>query len=84
MTGRIIALDGERHGEVQALLPWYLAGGLSEAEQAMVRQHLGACAECQAELMSERRLAAEVAAAPIAPAPEVERGWAAISERHER
>lgn len=84
MTGRIIPLDGDAHAKVQELLPWYLSGGLNDDEQAMVRQHLGACADCQAELQAERRLAAEVAAAPSAPVLDVEHGWAAMSGHLQR
>jgi predicted anti-sigma-YlaC factor YlaD len=80
MTGRIIPLNGDRHREVQALLPWYVTATLSEAERVQVEAHLGECADCQAKLRDERRLAAEIAEAP-APieAPDVEHGWDQIS-----
>jgi len=83
MSGRIIPLDGERHREIRALLPWFLSGALAPEEQAMVKQHLGACQECQAELLAERSLAAELraAAAQEAESPDVDRAWAAMRGR---
>jgi anti-sigma factor RsiW len=79
MTGRIILLDADRHREIQVLLPWYLAGRLSDDEQAGVKAHLGVCSECQAEARAERRLAEEVAdLPPVAGARGVEQGWRAM------
>jgi anti-sigma factor RsiW len=83
MTGRIIPLRGDQHREIQTLLPWYVAGGLDEAERARVKAHLDRCAECRAELTDERRLAAELSALP-AETGDVEHGWALISQQLER
>lgn len=89
MTGHIIPLRGDGHNQVQALLPWYVSGGLDAAERAQVEAHLAECTECQAELKLERRLAAEVAATPIAGATaagapgDVEHGWALMRRRIE-
>ncbi|HEY2049414.1 MAG TPA: zf-HC2 domain-containing protein [Caulobacteraceae bacterium] len=82
MTGRIIPLNGDRHREVQALLPWYVTAKLDEAERLQVETHLIECADCQAKLRSERRLAAEIAHAPApANALDVEHGWDRISRQ---
>ncbi len=83
MTGRIIPLRGDRHREVQTLLPWYVAGGLDEAERAQVKAHLDRCADCRAELRGERRLATEVAGLP-GEVGDVEHGWALISQQLDR
>lgn len=80
MTGRIIPLRADQHREIQTLLPWYVAGGLDEAERAQVKAHLDRCADCRAALQSERRLAAEVATLP-GEAGDVEHGWALISQQ---
>ena len=80
MTGRIIPLNGDCHREVQALLPWYVTATLSEAERVQVETHLVACADCQAKLRDERRLAADIAdAPPPVGALDVEHGWDQIS-----
>jgi hypothetical protein len=76
--GRIIPLH-DRHQEAQELLPWYVTGTLDAAERLMVESHLADCPECQAELASERRLRAEVAAMPL----DAELGWAAFRQRLE-
>lgn len=67
------------HDRVQSLLPWYVNGTLEAVERVSVEAHLAACPACQAELASERRLAEEVAAMPVAPAP----GWAVLLSRLE-
>lgn len=82
MTGRIIPLNGDRHREVQTLLPWYVMAKLAEAERVQVETHLMECADCQAKLRSERRLAAEIADEPLpANALDVEHGWDHISRQ---
>jgi anti-sigma factor RsiW len=89
MTGRIIKLRGDRHHEVQSLLPWYLNGRLDADERAEVEAHLKDCPECQAELRDERILGAEIATLPIgetsiAGAPgDVEHDWALMRRRIE-
>ena len=75
----IISLHEDPHREVEALLPWYLAGGLNVDEHAAVEAHLGDCHACRAELAFERRLKAEVAALPV----DVEHGWARLHRRLE-
>lgn len=77
MTGSIIRLPEDRHGDVQALLPWYATGRLESGDQALVEAHLLHCAECQADLRLERRLALEVAEASL----DVDQGWAAMRAR---
>jgi hypothetical protein len=85
MTGRIIPMPGEAHRDVQSLLPWYLAGGLNETERALVEAHVSHCAECQADLRDEPRLAAAIADLPMAAAaPTVEHGWSQISRALEQ
>lgn len=71
MTGQIIPLHADEHHEVHLLLPWYATERLDAADHARVGAHLAACAECQADLALERRLAAAVAELPVETAP----GW---------
>lgn len=80
MTGRVIPLQGDWHGELKKLLPWYATGALSAEEHGDVAAHLSTCAECQAELAEEQRIAELVAAAP-APHGDVEAGWQAARKR---
>jgi hypothetical protein len=85
MTGRIIPMPGEAHREVQSLLPWYLAGGLNETERALVEAHVSRCAECQADLRDEPRLAGTIAELRSAAAVlDVEHGWTQMSRAIER
>ena len=85
MTGRVIHLTGDGHRDAQLLLPWYLAGRLDEAERARVKAHVSHCAECQADLRDEPRLAAAVAGLPVdAGRPDVEHGWTLISRQLEQ
>lgn len=79
MMGRIIRLHGDRHQDIQTLLPWYVTGQLEPGEHAEVAAHLGACRECQAELRFERRLDAEIADLPV----DVEQSWALLQRRIE-
>ena len=75
--GRIIPLPGDEHRDLQALLPWYVAGQLDDFEQARVDAHLGACADCQAEARFQRELAAEIKRLPL----DAEAGWSRMRER---
>jgi len=54
MSGQIVHLEPDPHAAVQQLLPWYLTGRLEAAEAAQVDLHLASCAECRAELETER------------------------------
>lgn len=80
MTGRVIPLQGDRHRQIQALLPWYVAGRLDETEQAEVVAHLGGCPDCQSELKIERRLIAEMADLPPQDEdlPGADHGWSQL------
>lgn len=51
------------HREIRELLPWMANGTLEEPLAARLQRHLAGCAECRAELESERSLAAVVAEA---------------------
>jgi len=42
------------------MLPWAVTGRLEGDDSLQVREHLAGCAECRAELESERRLAARL------------------------
>jgi hypothetical protein len=52
------------HQDMQALLPWYAAGSLADAEAARVQQHLRECPACRAELAWQRRLVETAAPLP--------------------
>ena len=75
--GRIIRFDPDRHRETQTLLPWYVTGQLEEEPRARLETHLRDCAECQAELRLERRLAGAVAELPF----EADHRWSELSRR---
>ncbi len=77
MTGDIIPLHSDPHEQVSLLLPWYLTDTLAPAERAVVEVHLRTCLRCQADLMAERRLRAEVAEAVAEPAT-ADAGWQAL------
>ena len=70
-------MRGGDHADVQSLLPWHVTGRLDASEQAAVEDHLRVCAECQADLVSERRLSAAFVGAPL----EVEHGLARLQHR---
>ncbi len=75
--GRIIRLPGDRHREVQLLLPWYVTGRLDPSEQALVEAHLNQCPDCMAELDVEHRLNAEITQLPM----DVDQGWQTLQPR---
>ncbi|HXU99580.1 MAG TPA: zf-HC2 domain-containing protein [Caulobacteraceae bacterium] len=75
--GDILRLDSDRHGEIRALLPWYVTGRLEPEEHARVVAHLASCPECRTEARVERRLGMEVAQAPV----ELELGWQEMRRR---
>ncbi len=61
MTGHIIPLHGDRHNDSRSLLPWYVTGQLDADDLLAVEAHLNTCAQCQADLAIERRLATVIA-----------------------
>lgn len=73
----IIRLRASLHDEAEELLPWLVNGSLDAAEAERVEEHLEECADCRAELASERRLAAAMAALPL----ETDSGWARMKMR---
>jgi anti-sigma factor RsiW len=79
MNSNIVHLEPDPHVAVQMLLPWYLTGRLEQAERAEVEAHLATCAQCRAELDSERlwREMQPLQAAHV----DVEEGWARMRER---
>ena len=80
MNGKIIELETSEHQRVEKLLPWLLVDGLSASELARVHRHLEGCQQCQSDLAWQRRLLQVGEPSPIAE-PDVERAFAAISER---
>jgi anti-sigma factor RsiW len=74
---RIIRLHEESHWALQSLLPWYVNGTLSPAEQVKVEAHLTGCADCQEELKFERLLHGQVAGLPLG----AEDGWKQMQTR---
>jgi len=59
------------HDEAEELLPWYATGRLEAVQRERVEAHLAKCADCQAQLATERRLIEQFRAF----SPEVESGW---------
>jgi anti-sigma factor RsiW len=70
----IIRLHGNKHSEIQQILPWYAAGTLEPQDRAHVDAHLEGCADCQAELRLDHRLRGVISELPL----DVEQGWAAL------
>lgn len=81
MNGRIIPLHGDLHDDTSALLPWYVTGRLDAEDQARVEAHLATCAQCQADLAIERRLAAAVADLPAEDIGDVDDAFAGIKDK---
>ncbi len=52
------------HIRVRGLLALYLTNGLSREEEAGVDQHLPACSDCRAELVTLRLIAADLKSMP--------------------
>ena len=78
MKARILSLDSDEHGAVQALLPWYANATLAAAERARVDAHLGTCARCRADVEFQRHLCAT----PVATPPgDADSGWLALRAR---
>ena len=78
--GRILRFTRDRCQEARSLLPWWVTGQLEGEERARVEAHLRDCADCQAELRVERRLAAAVADLPF----EADLGWTELRRRLDR
>jgi hypothetical protein len=60
----IIRIHDDPHHQTQQLLPWYVTGTLDREETALVEQHLGECAGCREDLVTEAALATYVKALP--------------------
>jgi len=71
--------DGAPHDEAEELLPWYVTGRLDPADRERVEKHLTDCANCQAQLRLERRLADEYRAY----SPNLEANWTSLRKRVE-
>ena len=46
--------------EIQELVPWYIAGGLSSEEERAVAEHLSQCDTCRNDLVMTMRLRLDV------------------------
>jgi anti-sigma factor RsiW len=79
MSGRILHLEPDPHAQVQRLLPWYLTGRLDTAEHDAVEAHLAQCAECRAELRTERQW--QLLQPGDGSQVDVEDGWARMRVR---
>jgi len=79
MSGQILRLEPDPHVAVQRLLPWYLTGRLETAEHDVVETHLAQCAECRAELETERQW--QLLHPGHGAQVDVEEGWARLRAR---
>jgi anti-sigma factor RsiW len=79
MSGQILRLEPDPHAAVQRLLPWYLTGRLETAEHDAVEAHLAQCAECRAELETERQW--QLLQPGHGAQVDVEDGWARMRAR---
>lgn len=73
----VIPLRSDRHQEALELLPWYVTGRIEPADRVKVEAHLADCAQCRAELASERNLRTAVAELPL----DAGLGFAALRRR---
>jgi len=73
----IIHLRKNPHEEVQELLPWLVNGTLDRDETEQVEAHLAECAECRAELVAERQLAAAIESSPV----DTDGAWERMEQR---
>lgn len=74
---------GGRHETATELIPWLVNGRLSDAETARVQSHLTECAQCRAEVASERRIMQLLQRSPrvdYAPQASLQKLWARIEE----
>ena len=61
---------GQCRDDVREMIPWYVNGTLSDAEVALVREHIDACADCRADVALHTRMhtaAIENDVTPIVP-----------------
>jgi hypothetical protein len=66
MNDPVAKPDPQIHQAVQQMLPWLLADTLAPDERTIAEAHLGACAECRADLAWQRKLRAGAPAADTA------------------
>src|SRR5687768_3507423 len=57
----------DTHAEAWALLPWLANGRIETADREWVEAHVGACAECRAELAAQRMVATQMSRESTAP-----------------
>jgi len=81
VKARVLHLDSDEHGVVQAVLPWYANDTLDAAERAEVEAHLRECARCRADLDFQRQL--RTTPVPEALPGDVDRGWLALRAKLE-
>jgi hypothetical protein len=60
----------DTHAEAWALLPWLANGRIEAADREWVEAHVAACAECRAELASQRMVATQMSRDAAAPRTE--------------
>jgi anti-sigma factor RsiW len=70
----------DTHEQARSLMPWYLNGALAAEEASRMEAHLSHCAECRADLASERVLAWRIQRLPA----DLGRGWATLRGRLDR
>jgi hypothetical protein len=58
----------DTHAEAWSLLPWLATGRVQPADREWLDAHVAGCAECRAELHTQRMIAAPMRAAGEAPA----------------
>jgi hypothetical protein len=81
VKARVLHLDSDEHGAVQAVLPWYANGILDEAERAEVEAHLGTAPAAAPTSSSSASCVRRPP--PAAPQGDVDRGWLALRARLE-
>lgn len=58
---------GQCHDDVREMIPWYVNGTLSDAEAALVREHIAGCDDCRADVELHTSMNAAVANNDISP-----------------
>jgi len=58
---------GQCRDDVREMIPWYVNGTLSEDQVALVREHVEACGDCQADVELHTRMHASVVENDVMP-----------------
>lgn len=58
---------GQCRDDIREMIPWYVNGTLSDAETALVREHVGSCDDCRADVELHTSMHAAVVENDVTP-----------------